>query len=173
MFYDRMLGTVRSIMREIELTRGQKALVNDDFFDTYGHIKWYAAENKGRYYARNSSLGEGKCGIYLHNFIMGNPKNKSWQIRFKNGNTLDCRKENLMFIRRSDNTQQTSKTQKRRSKTSEFLGVSHVNYYAARIKCDGRTINIGNFKTEKEAAIAYNTYAKKLFGNKAKLNVLK
>jgi hypothetical protein len=168
-----MLGTVRAIMRKIELTRGQKALVDDDFFDTYGHIKWYAAENKGRYYARNSSLGEGKRGIYLHNFIMGNPKNKCWQIRFKNGNTLDCRKENLMFIRRSDNTQQTSKTQKRRSKTSEFLGVSHVNYYASRIKCDGRTINIGKFKTEKEAAIAYNTYAKKFFGDKAKLNVIK
>lgn len=158
-------------MREIELTRGQKAIIDDDIFETYGHIKWYAAEHKGRFYARNSSLGkEGKRGIYLHNFIMGNPINKTFQVKFKNGNTLDCRKENLIFIRHSDNTQQSSKLQNNRNKTSKYLGVSHVNYFAARIKCDGKTVNIGNFKTEKEAAIAYNVYAKKMFGDKAKLN---
>ena len=160
-------------MREIELTQGQKAIIDDDIFETYGHIKWYAAEHKGKFYARNSSLGQnGKRGIYLHNFVMGNPINKTFQVKFKNGNTLDCRKENLMFIRHSDNTQQSSKLQNNRKKTSKYLGVSHVNYYAARIKCDGKIVNIGKFKTEKEAAIAYNVYAKKMFGDKAKLNEL-
>jgi AP2-like factor, euAP2 lineage len=161
------------VMREIELTRGQKAIIDDDIFETYGHIKWYAAEHKGRFYARNSSLGKnGKRGIYLHNFVMGNPINKTWQVKFKNGNTLDCRKENLMFIRHSDNTQQNSKTQKLRMKTTSFLGVSHYNYYVAKITYEGKTMKLGRYETAEEAAKAYNQMALKLFGETAKLNEL-
>jgi hypothetical protein len=153
-------------MKEIQLTQGQKAIVDDDIYDKYNHRKFYAAKSKKFFYARNNDLG------YLHNLVMGNKVAKNWQVKFINGNTLDCRKENLIWIRHSDNTQKESKLQNNRLKTSSYVGVSHVNYFMARIRFEGRTINIGKFDTEIEAAEAYNFKAKQLFGESAKLNTI-
>jgi len=94
-------------------------------------------------------------------------------ICFKDGNTLNCKRENLQYIRKSDNAQKNSKLQTQRKKSSIYLGVTfRPAHYKARIKFDGKTINIGEYKTEEEAAKAYNDYAKKLFGDKAKMNKL-
>lgn len=153
-------------MKQIVLTQGKKVIVDNDTYEKYGNIKFYAAKSKNFFYARNNDLG------YLHNLVLGKPVSKRWQVKFKNGNTLNCRKNNLMFIRHSDNTQSKSKLQKNRRKTSKYLGVSHVNYYAARIKFDGKVLNIGKYRAEKEAALAYNIRARQLFGENAKVNIL-
>ena len=57
------------------------------------------------------------------------------------------------------------------SATSKYIGVSKskVSWWA-RINAKGRHIHIGSFKTEKEAALAYNVEALKYFGDKARLN---
>lgn len=52
------------------------------------------------------------------------------------------------------------------SSSSKYFGVSITktkkeNYWRARIKQNGKMKEIGNFKTEKEAAIAYNKYLEK------------
>ena len=158
--------------KEIALTQKQKAIVDDDIYDKYFGVKFYACLSKGRFYARNGTfVFDGKKGVNLHQIVIGNAPSKQWQITFKNGNSLDCRRENLIYIRKSDNTQKHSKTQKERVKSSKYLGVSFVPArYNVRIKFDGKMIHVGSFKTELEAAIAYDNYAKKLWGDKAKIN---
>lgn len=61
-----------------------------------------------------------------------------------------------------------------REYTSKYRGVTHIqndgDYYRATLNSKGKTYNIGCFKNEDDAARAYNEYAIKLHGDKAKLN---
>lgn len=110
---------------------------------------------------------------YLHHLVIGLPSSKKWMICFKDGNTLNCQRENLQYIRKSDNTQRHSKPQKQRKISSRYLGVSfRPAHYQAQIRYEGKTIYIGKYENEIDAAKAYNNYAKRLFGEKAKLNTL-
>jgi len=158
----------------LALTQWKQVLVDDEINKLYGDVPFHASKVKEKFYARTSrTLLPHSIRTYLHHLVIGLPSNKQWMICFKDGNTLNCQKENLQYIRKSDNTQKHSKLQTERKKSSKYLGVSfRPAHYKARIKFDGKTINIGEYKTEGEAAKAYNEYAKKLFGDKAKLNEL-
>jgi hypothetical protein len=59
-------------------------------------------------------------------------------------------------------------------KTSKYKGVHlHYNKFYARILFENKRIFLGSFKTEQEAAKAYNMKAIELYGDKANLNVIK
>lgn len=163
------------MIREIALTQGKKAIVDEDIFIKYGSVPFHASKVKDKFYARTSrTLLPHSIRTYLHQLVVGLPVSKKWMICFKDGNTLNCRKENLAYIRKSDNTQKNSKIQKDRKKSSKYLGVTfRPAHYKARIKFEGKIINIGEYKTEEQAGKAYNDYAKKLFGENAKLNSIK
>lgn len=81
-------------MKEITLTKGKKAIVDDEDYTNYQFIRFHASNVKGLIYARNKKLG------YLHTLIIGKRISEHYQAYFKNGNTLDCRKSNLTFIRK-------------------------------------------------------------------------
>jgi hypothetical protein len=48
--------------------------------------------------------------------------------------------------------------------------VRHKKKWRAQININGSTRVIGGYDTEKEAALAYDAYAKVIHGSKAKLN---
>jgi len=56
--------------------------------------------------------------------------------------------------------------------SSKFRGVSKTKYnsFRANIIKNKNSFNLGNYKLELQAAIAYNIISKKLNGEKAKLN---
>lgn len=58
------------------------------------------------------------------------------------------------------------------SKTSSFFGVSHAvgNKWQTCIRQNGKTIHLGRYSGEEQAAIAYDSAAKFVFGDKAQLN---
>lgn len=89
-----------------------------------------------------------------------------------NGNTLDNRKENLRIVTHSQNTKNRTKS---KNKTSKFKGVNFCKRskkWRVRIKVEYKSINLGYYTNEIEAAIAYNKAAKKYFGKYAKPNVI-
>lgn len=151
-------------MKEFELTQGKAAIVDDDIYEKYKWFKFYACKCRNTFYARNNTVG------YLHNLVLEKSEFSDVQVTFKNGNGLDCRAENLGYTTHSANTQKTSKHQKRRSIKTQFLGVSSVTYFKARIKHNGKVIHVGIFNSALEAAIAYNAKAIELFGEGAKIN---
>lgn len=167
-------------MREISLTRGKRAMVDDDIFHLLQNVPFHAAEVRGRYYARsNRMLLEGKPNTYLHWIVIAPSFHKSFQIKFKDGNTLNCQRDNLIYIERSVNTQRSSKNQAGRIKKSKYLGVSKVmgerlksEIWCARTKHEGKTIYIGRFATEEGAALAYNKKMIELYGSDCKLNII-
>lgn len=88
-----------------------------------------------------------------------------------NRNRDDNRIENLRAAKRIENSRNVS-TQKRK-KTSVFKGVVYDKNrckWMASTKNKGKTVYLGRFETELEAAKAYNKYAISNFGQFAAIN---
>ena len=111
-------------------------------------------------------------GIYngkmLHNVLM-NPK-KGQQVDHINHNTLDNRRQNLRLCSVKQNCMNR---RKRKNCTSKFKGVykkvevvknKEYVYYQARLTVNGKDTSIGYFKSEIDAAKAYDAVCKKEHG---------
>lgn len=168
-------------MRQIKLTQNKVAFVDADIYKLLEDVPFHAVLSKGRYYARtNRSLLVGKIHTYLHWIVIQPSFHKSFQIRFKDGNTLNCQRDNLDYIEKAKNTQLNSKKQTERKKSSQYLGVSkdcdikrlRNKRWSAIIKHEGKVYRLGRFLTEEEAAEAYNKKAIELFGVSCKINKL-
>lgn len=108
--------------------------------------------------------------VTLGRFLMKPPKGKQvYPRRFNEG--LDYRKSNLIVCTLKERQRLLPK--RRVKTTSSFRGVSYsqsTKKWKAGIEVNGRGINLGQFKTEAEAAQAYNQAAKKYFGESAYQN---
>ncbi len=87
-----------------------------------------------------------------------------------NLNPLDNRKDNLRICSHLENCRNRNK-HKVPNFTSQFKGVAwDKDKWSAMIANEGKRISIGRFESEKDAAVAYDLYAKDLFGEFALLN---
>jgi hypothetical protein len=159
-------------MKEIPLTQGQVALVDDEDYVYLNQWKWHAIKAKYTYYAnRTLHFDDGTVvSIRMHRQILGVPQNK--ETDHIDGNGLNNQKSNLRICNYSQN-----QYNKRGWGTSGYKGVSarmdnHTNPYRAYISIGGRLVHIGSFPSIEEAALAYNNEAIKHFGKYAKLNVI-
>ena len=163
-------------MKEIKLTRGKFAMVDDDDYERVNKLKW-SLEDSGKnghelYYAKRLHpviRGKKYVRLTMHKFIMGDIP-EGMVIDHINLNGLDNRKENLRPCNTSENNSNRICMPK---STSKYLGVyfhKGTGKYMARIKKDKSTIYLGVFKDEKDAAIAYNKAAIKYHNQFANLN---
>jgi L-fucose mutarotase/ribose pyranase (RbsD/FucU family) len=158
-------------MKEIQLTQGKVALVDDEDYEYLNQWKWQANQkgNK-RFYASRYKMIEGKYSvIYLHRFIL-KISDKNIFIDHANMNTLDNRKSNLRICNRSQNT---CNTEKNTYNLCGYKGVSfdkRCNKYFAVIKFNQKRYYLGYYIDPKDAAKAYNDGAIKYHGEFAKLN---
>ena len=108
--------------------------------------------------------------LTLGKFLMSPPAGKQvYPRRFNEG--LDYRKGNLIVCTLSERQRLLPK--KRVQSTSRYRGVSYSQTdgkWRAGIEVDGRSINLGHFESEHEAAHAYNEAAAKYFGDLAYQN---
>ena len=154
-------------MKEIELTKGYKAIIDDDDFERVSKFNWYVCvARKTCVYATAWDSASRKV-IYLHRFILDVPK--GLQIDHKNRNGLDNRKENLRLATHADNVRNRDNWRK-----GSYKGVtprpSKINPFQARITFNKTSENIGSFPTAEDAARAYDQKAREYFGDFAYLN---
>ena len=98
---------------------------------------------------------------------------KDMETDHKNHDTLDNRRGNLRIVTRSQN----QCNQKKRI-ISKFKGITYIkgakdNKWKCRIGYKTKLINIGNFRTDHQAALAYDLWANDLFGEYANTNFIK
>ncbi len=89
--------------------------------------------------------------------------------RFNEG--LDYRRENLVVCTMQERQRLLPKRKVQTS--SQYRGVSFQKaskLWRAGIEVDGKNVNLGEFQSEDEAALAYNKAAKKFFGSIAYQN---
>lgn len=86
-------------MAELTLRNGEIALVDDEDYDRISGRRWYLHKGgKGAVYVAAREMRDGvRSFSYLQREIMGED---AVRIGFRNGNTLDCRKENLEVLGR-------------------------------------------------------------------------
>lgn len=113
---------------------------------------------------------KGVRSVTLGRFLMKpSPGKQVYPRRFNDG--LDYRKNNLVVCTLAERQRLLPK--KRVKSTSSYRGVSYVKKarkWRAGIEVDGRSLNLGLFEHEADAALAYNVAARKYFGDVAYQN---
>ena len=156
-------------MKEISLTQGYIALIDDEDYEIVAQYKWYPRKHGKTCYAITNiknDFGKYKT-VNLHHLIFG--KKDGQIIDHINGDGLDNRKENLRFCSQSENCNNRHNTWGK----SKYKGVHwHPinNKWVARIQVKKKRLHLGCYVSEKEAALAYNKAAIKYFGEFARLN---
>jgi hypothetical protein len=142
-------------MREIELTQGKTALVDDSDFERLNQFKWFAQKGKITFYARRMSPAiNGKQGVInMHHEIIGRPP-IGLMSDHEDGNGLNNLKSNLRFVTNRQNSQNKQNIKK----TSKYPGIywhKKGKKWHARIQINGKTKSLGLFTDEREAFEAY------------------
>lgn len=140
-------------MREIKLTQGQVALVDDEDFEALSQYKWCAYKIGNTFYAeRKEPLPGGKYKtIRMHQQIL-NPS-EGLEIDHIDHNGLNNQKTNLRIVSRRENGQNLKQLG-----SSVFPGVcwhTRVKKWMACITINGKQIHLGYFDSQTAAFKAY------------------
>jgi hypothetical protein len=153
-------------MKEIPLTKGYVAIVDDDDYEYLSQFKWRV---QGKIYAVRDDHSTGKrLQLYMHREIAGAKKGEV--VDHLNHQTLDNRKENL---RACSQTYNNGNHHMRSDNTSGYKGVTwnkRDRKWVAQIMFNGKNIRFGNFESKHDAARVYNFWAMDLFGEHALVN---
>lgn len=150
--------------KEIQLSRGLVAVVDDEDFVRLSQWRWHAQSGPkdNTFYARRRN------GKLMHREVTAAKPGQLVDHRNRNG--LDNRKENLRQCTRSQN----AVNQKiHRNNKSGFKGVhwhKAKQVFQAGIKFNGSLIRLGSFDTAEQAAKAYDQAAIRYYGQFARTN---
>ncbi len=157
-------------MKEIPLTKGYVALVDDEDYERVAAFKWTALTAKRKHgivvygYRRegwDNATRKWTRMVYLHQFIMDAPS--GFDVDHRDGNGLHCWRGNLRVGTRSQNLANN----RRHIGASGYRGVSFDDGKPfAQISAQ----RLGTFETAEDAARAYDAAAIQRFGEFARLN---
>lgn len=155
-------------MKEIKLTRGMIALVDDEDYERLSQFSWQAMKSKHGFYAKRSykENGENKS-MLMHREVLGLQPGDGIEADHGNLNKLDNRKRNLRTCNRVQNCCNAGK---RSHNTSGYKGVQWVAHapkdrkWKAQITYEKRVRNLGYFETPELAHEFYCLAADMLHG---------
>jgi len=157
-------------MKEIPLTRGLVALVDDEDYDELSKHNWCCTTTG---YAIRSFTPRKRARqkqVSMHADILG--KKEGFEIDHINGDKLDNRRSNIRHVTHRQNIQNKKPN---KNTSSRYKGV-HLgksgNVWLAAIEVGGKFHHVGSYNSETDAAIAYNKAALEYCGEYAWLNVI-
>lgn len=176
-------------MKEIQLTQGKVAIVDDKNFELLNNNKWYTTKSKNVYYVMRAITIQSQCKqknirykhriIMLHRVVMENKLGRKLKpneyIDHIDRNGLDNRECNLRLCNCSKNGANSikPKTYCNKPTSSIYKGVNwrkDCKKWRAYIKINTKQINLGCFNNEIQAAKVYDEAALKYFGEFARVN---
>ena len=137
-------------MKEIELTQGKRAIVDDADYQYLSKYNWSYDDG---YASRGIRMNGKRKIILMHRFLMGLYFGDKRVVDHINHNTLDNRRENLRICTKAENRRNSRKS---KNNTSSFKGVFKEickykrkdgtvwskTYWMAYIKIDGKQKNL-------------------------------
>jgi HNH endonuclease/AP2 domain len=156
--------------RRIYLGEGKWTLLDVKDYYRLRIFKWIIYGNGTNLYAvRHQLIEPNKTKtVYMHREIMNPPA--GLVVDHRNCDGLDNRKDNLRFATHAQNTRNR---RKKKNASSQFLGVyfnKEKSTWDSQIMHNGKKIWVGRFKTEIDAARAYDAAALKYHKEFARLN---
>lgn len=159
-------------MKEILLTQGKVALVDDERYEELSWYKWHFSDG----YAKRTMYRDGKkCQWRMQWSVVGKPTS-GLVADHVNRNRLDNRIENLRICTRLENSKNRGVDNRNSSgykgvyKQVNMIRGKRYEYWRVQISSDGKVTTKGSFKTAREAAKAYNKLARRLHGEFASIN---
>jgi AP2-like factor (euAP2 lineage) len=151
---------------------GRKVKIDQSDLEFVQSRRWRVTESTtGRLRVVTSvRTPEGVRSITLGKFLLNPPDGKQvYPRRFNQG--LDYRRDNLVVCTVGERQRLLPK--RKVETTSKYRGVSYQKAsgkWRAGIQIKGKTLNLGEFSSEHEAALAYNEAARQYFGDVAYQN---
>ena len=148
----------------ITTSSGRRIVVDDADLGLLAQYTWCVT---GTGYAMSRTTGK---AVLMHRLLTNAAKGE--YVDHINGNPLDNRRSNLRVCCKQQN-EFNAKT--RADNTSGYRGVcpARRGRFRAYITKDGKQYPLGGFANARDAAIAYNAAAIRLFGEYARLNNIK
>lgn len=155
------------LTRHLALTRGFVAIIDAVEYEWASKYNWVGGFNKftGLCYAtRSDYTNKVKSTIWLHKEILG--VGPGTIVDHINGNTLDCRRENLRIATRDENNRNH---RVRKDSVSGIKGAVPSTCCKGRpwrsmIRANNKIYHLGYFATSEEANAAYRKAADELHG---------
>jgi len=159
--------------KQIPLTRGQVALVDEADYDWLNQWKWCAHYDVqfDRWVAVRAGRKEDDSHlVYMHRQITAAKKGQ--QVDHINRDPLDNRRSNLRICSQSENQRNRATHKNNKSGYKGVRWVESMRKWRVNIGKDGRHIHLGYYDNIIMAARAYNAAAVEHFGEFARLNEL-
>jgi hypothetical protein len=143
-------------MREILLTQGEVALVDDEDYDFLNQFNWHVQKKKTVSYAiGHKTECRKRTTIRMHREIMKEKLTGKLQVDHIDHNGLNNQKSNLRIVTNRENLMNLKNKQ---FHSSIYTGVTFSKrdkLYKARMWIGNKCYNLGDFKDELKAAIVY------------------
>lgn len=152
------------MVKELPLQNGMVALVDDEDFERCSQYNWVVSSNE-RTLNQVKATVENKKEIYLNRFILKAENHEV--VYYKDGDRLNNKRSNLVKGEVESKEMQEMIRRKqgpRARKSSKYKGVGwkkDVAKWRAFVAHNGKTLNLGCFTEEDDAARAYNDYVLK------------
>lgn len=154
--------------RTIPLSRGCATYVDAQDYPSLTKTLWSTFKSPYTLYAGRGKTIDGKnTTIMMHREIISPSSDQ--QVDHRNRDGLDNRRRNLRVCSNQQNMWNT----RSRPGSSQYKGVSWNkarNKWSAQITVNGKKKHLGFFVDETQAALAYDKYAKELFGDFSSTN---
>jgi len=161
-------------LKEIKLTKGQVATVDDEDFERLSQFKWHALKRRASFCAVREDWNGGRKKrktILMHREILAAPSDLV--VDHINGNPLDNCRINLRLA-----TKQQNSCNRNRSQKNNKLGVKGVSWhkrcgkYKSAIQYNRKSMHLGLFASLDDADKAYRDAEIKYFGEFARTSVV-
>jgi len=157
-------------MKKIKLTQGKYTLVDDADYEWLNQWNWSVSNTaQNKYYAARNDYKAKKRNnvIRMHRVIMGDAC-EGLDVDHIDGDGLNNQRANLRVCTRAQNMRNRKKPNVNNEK---YTGIGKIGKkWRAVIGHAGKVIHLGMFRTPEDAARAYDSAAKRLFGEFANLN---